>query len=93
MRQADQAPRSYSIHDAVSRERALSEASGSVSAYAADEDDYSDEDESPLGLHCLPTLSRRVSQHVLQAVVFCHDTLSATVDAAQACTHLLRPDY
>jgi hypothetical protein len=65
MRQAEQAPRSYSIHDSVARESAdLSEASGSISAYgAADEDDYTDEDESPLGLHCLPTLSRRVSQH------------------------------
>lgn len=78
MRQADQAPRSYSIHDAVSRERALSDVSGSVSAYAADEDDYSDEDESPLGLHCLPTLSRRVSQHVFQAVVFCHQCVQCS---------------
>lgn len=53
------------IHEAVARGRALSEASGSMSASPADEDAYSDEDDSPLGLHCLPTLSRSVSQHVM----------------------------
>ncbi len=51
-------------HEAAARERALSVASGSMSASPVDEDAYSDEDDSPLGLHCLPTLSRSVSQHV-----------------------------
>ncbi len=59
-------PRSYSIHEATARERTLSEASGSLSAFPNEEDVFSDEDDSPLGLHCLPTLSRRVSRHVLQ---------------------------
>ncbi len=62
----EQPPRSHSIHEAIARERTLSEASGSLSAIPNEEDAYSDEDDSPLGLHCLPTLSRRVSRHVLQ---------------------------
>ena len=60
----EQPPRSYSIHEAIARERTLSEASGSLSAFPNEQDVYSDEDDSPLGLHCLPTLSRRVSRHV-----------------------------
>ena len=65
MGEVKQPPRSYSIHEAIARERTLSEASGSLSACPIEEDVYSDEDDSPLGLHCLPTLSRRVSRHVL----------------------------
>ena len=65
MGEMEQPPRSYSIHEAIARERTLSEASGSLSACPIEEDVYSDEDDSPLGLHCLPTLSRRVSRHVL----------------------------
>lgn len=68
MGEGKQPPRSYSIHEAIARERALSDASGSLSAIPNDEDIFSDEDDSPLGLHCLPTLSRRVSRHVLPPI-------------------------
>ena len=61
MVEGGQPPHSYSIHEAIAREGSLSEASGSLSAYPDEEDAFSDADNSPLGLHCLPTLSRRVS--------------------------------
>lgn len=62
MHDARDAPRSYSIHDTVARESLLSNVSGSLSACnAVDDDIYSEDDDTgPIGMQCLPTLSRRV---------------------------------
>lgn len=61
--QAHQAPRSYSIHDGAARDTIVSEMSGSISGCEGiDPDVYSEDDDTgPLGMQCLPTLSRRVS--------------------------------
>jgi hypothetical protein len=61
--QANQAPRSCSIHDSVARDSVVSEFSGSISGCdAIDPDAYSEDDDTgPVGMQCLPTLSRSVS--------------------------------
>ena len=66
MQQASQAPRSFSIHEQVAAEEeeaTLRGMSGSLSAAEGEDigvDSDAEDDSGPIGLQCLPHLSRRV---------------------------------